>query len=624
VASDKALNIAAIMGGAELSNVGGYTLDLISTDSAIDLKDVLNQPATVFIQCRGSSEQPIHGYISRFGFVRTDAGVALYQAELVHWLWYLGLRVNSRIYQQVTVLDVLQKVFADYGPMADYTTRVFGSLPTVDYIVQFDESDLNFVSRLLEQYGLFYYFEHRPDGHTLVIADDSTHGQCCPPQARDAVVSYNPHGAQMRGVDCLTELSATRTLQPGVVALNTYDYKRPGNRPYVEVPTVADQGSAPRLEVYDGNPAFAYADRTAGEQEGRRRMETYEWQAKLFHGVSECRGLTVGHTFELAGHPWFATEAASDSEFLVVGLQLQAQNNFNEIAHTEQQTQAYVNHLTLIRKKIPFRPVRAHVKPVMPGPQTATVVGPKGQEIHTDSMGRIKVQFPWDRYGKNDQGSSCWIRVSQPWAGRGWGTVAVPRINQEVIVDFLNGDPDRPVIVGRLYNAEQTPPYALPEGAHRMGFHSNSTPGGGGFCELVIHDKKGEELVNIHSQKDMATTVQNNQATVVHGPHQTNTVTTGDQTNIVKKAITVQSQDEGISATAKQNIQLQSQEQMILALAKQDVQIATTDAAIVLEAKTSITLKVGKSVLQMNQDGSIVLEGVTITLDGSDCVALNP
>nr|WP_269462883.1 type VI secretion system tip protein TssI/VgrG [Burkholderia stabilis] len=594
-----------------------YTLDLITQNPSIDLKDVLNQAVTVNIALQDGSERQIHGYLVRFGFERNDGGIAHYRGELVPWLWYLGKRVNSRIYQQVTVLDVLRKVFADYGALVDYQTHIKQEPKPEDYVVQFQESDLNFVSRLLERHGLFYYFEYRQDGHTLVIADDSA---SCPDQAHDPVVTYNA-ASGVQQADRLTALSASRETQPGVVALHTFDYKHPKSRPYVELPTLADQGNAPKLEVYDGSSAFAYKDTSDGEAEAKRRLEVFEWQAKVFRGESGCRGLTVGRKFKIDGHFWFDPAKQDDNQFLVVGLEIDAKNNFDDASA---QPGSFRNTLTLIRSKIPYRPVRRHDKPVMPGPQSAIVVGPKGQEIHTDGMGRIKVHFPWDRYGKNDQESSCWIRVSQPWAGRGWGTVAIPRVNQEVIVDFLNGDPDRPIIVGRMFNAEQTPPYALPDGAHQMGFHSNSTPGGGGFCEVVIHDKKGEELVNIHSQKDMATTVQNNHVTVVNGPNQTNVVTQGQHASIVRKAISVQSQDEHIQHTAKTAVILHAQEQHMALKAKGPVQIESDTQHVHVKGSQSIVLECGKAKITLSANGEIVLDGTRVVVLGSQSVDLNP
>uniref|UniRef100_UPI00124E8479 type VI secretion system tip protein TssI/VgrG n=1 Tax=Noviherbaspirillum aerium TaxID=2588497 RepID=UPI00124E8479 len=415
-------------------------------------------------------------------------------------------------------------------------------------------------------------------------SDDSCNAAFCPPHQHHAKVEFNGgHRTHRRGG--ITQLSAQRSLQSSRVALNTFDFKAPSAPQYVEQPTLARQGDVPQLEVFDGNPAFMYRNVGEGAREARQRMEVLEWQAKLFGGASDCRSLSPGRTFQLTEHHWFDGHDDTDADFLVVSVSIDARNNHADRGNAP----VYANSFSCIRRKIPYRPQRRHKKPRMPGPQTATVVGPKGQEIHTDPHGRIKVQFPWDRYGRHDERSSCWIRVSQPWAGAGWGTVAIPRIGQEVVIDYLEGDPDRPLCTGRLYNSAQPLPYALPGAAHVMGFKSRSTPGGGGFCEMVIHDRKGQELINIHSQKDMVTTVQHTQATVVNGPHQTNTVTNGFQVTKVKKRVELESQTECIH----------------------------------LKAATKIVLEVGASRIEMEANGKITIRGLHVDVIGTSRIDLN-
>jgi type VI secretion system secreted protein VgrG len=320
-----------------------------------------------------------------------------------------------------------------------------------------------------------------------------------------------------------------------------------------------------------------------------------EWQAKIFTGTSDCRGLVAGRSFKLLDHHWFEQDGA-DNDLLVVSVSYSARNNY----FSQGASDVYHNSFSAIRRKIPYRPRQAHLPPRMPGPQTATVVGPQGSEIHTDKFGRIKVQFHWDRYGRRDELSSCWIRVSQSWAGQGWGTISVPRVGQEVIIDYLEGDPDRPVCTGRLFNADQPVPYGLPAAAHMMGFKSRSTPGGGGFCEMVIHDQKGQELINIHSQKDMVTTVQNTQQTVVNGPHQTNTVTKGFHVTKVNQHIETTAETAHIHDTAKTNIEMTAQTEHIH-----------------LKANTDITLEVGSSKIVLMANGTITIQGVHIDVIGS-------
>lgn len=665
-----ALLVETIKGEARLSSPYRFTLSLLSKSSSIDLQDLLGKNVSVGVRLADGSEHFINGYVNVFGFARSDGGFAFYHAEIVPWLAFLQRRTNSRIFQDLSVVDVLTQIFtSDYGSLAAYEFRTSRTYLPENYIVQYDETDEHFVSRLMEKYGLFYYFEHSEEGHVMVISDDSRDSTFCPPQSAHAEIEFNG-GNRWHDRDAVSAFTARRVLQPTKVALNTFDFKSPNTVQYVELPTASRQGDVPTLEVYDGNPAFSYKDRDGGEREAQLRMEAMEWQAKLFSGESDCRGMAPGHSFKLNGHHWFDVTDEKDNDFLVIGVQLDCRNNF----FASDQDDVYRNSFTAIRRKIPYRPVREHRSPRMPGPQTATVVGPKGQEIHTDQYGRIKVQFHWDRYGRRDAASSCWIRVSQPWAGKGWGTVSIPRIGQEVLIDYLEGDPDRPVCTGRLFNADQPAPYALPAGAHMMGFKSRSTPGGGGFSEMVIHDSKGSELINIHAQKDMVTTVQNAHATTVNGPHQTNTVSQGYQRNTVKQQIEIVSETsyidllakqhialtaetehvaltakkhvevlaetEHISATAKKHIDLKAETEHLAATAKKHIQLkAETEHVeigaskfvdiksdtqhIHLTATTDITLQVGASKIELRADGTITISGKHIDIIGSDRIDLN-
>lgn len=649
---EQALLVESVTGESSLSSRFKYKLRLLSKSGSIDLQDLLGKNVSVGVRLADGSEQFINGYVNVFGFSHSDGGFAFYHAEMVPWLAFLQHRTNSRIFQDASVLDVLRQVFTGYGALAAFELRTARTYLPENYIVQYDESDEHFASRLMEKCGLFYYFEHSEAGHVMVISDDSRDSAFCPPQQAHAEVEFNG-GNRWRNRDAVTAFTARRVLQPTKVALNTFDFKSPNTVQYVELPTASRQGDVPTLEIYDGNPAFSYKDRDSGEREAQLRMEAMEWQAKLFAGESDCRGLMPGHTFRLLGHHWFNVTDDKDNDFLVIGVQLDCRNNF----FASDQEDVYRNSFTAIRRKIPYRPVRAHLAPRMPGPQTATVVGPKGQEIYTDEYGRIKVQFHWDRYGRRDESASCWIRVSQPWAGKGWGTVSIPRIGQEVLIDYLEGDPDRPVCTGRLFNADQPAPYALPDGAHMMGFKSRSTPGGGGFSEMVIHDSKGKELINIHAQKDMVTTVQNEHATTVNGPSQTNKVTNGFHDSTVKQQIEMRSQTghigltankhfaataetehaaitakkfveikaetEHIAATAKKHIALTAETEHIALTAQKAVEATSNTEHIYLKANTHITLEVGASKIELRKDGTITIQGVHVDVIGSDRIDLN-
>ncbi len=606
----KALLIDSLTGRAALSEPFDYRLSLLSKNAAIDLQDMMGKNVSVGIQLADGTEHFINGYVNSFAATNSDGGFAYYHAEIVPWFSYLKRRVNSRIFQDMDVFDVLDTIFkGDYKGLAKYEYRTSKKYKPENYIVQYDETDDNFASRLMEKNGLFYYFEHGPKGHLMVITDNSCDAGFCPPQKDHAEVLFNG-GNRWQDQDAVTGLAAERHLQSTKLALNTFDFKAPNSMQYVELPTNAKQGDVPSMEVYDGNGAFLYKNRDDGLAEARMRMEVLEWQAKIFTGTSDCRGLTAGRSMKLLEHHWFDPLDGTDNDFLIVGVEVDARNNYFD----RDAEDVYRNTFTAIRRKIPYRPKRSHKQPRMPGPQTATVVGPKGQEIHTDKFGRIKVHFHWDRYGRHDERSSCWVRVSQPWAGQGWGTISIPRVGQEVIIDYLEGDPDRPLCTGRLYNADQQAPYALPAGAHMMGFKSRSTPGGAGFSEMVIHDSKGAELINIHSQKDMVTTVQNTQATVVNGPHQTNTVTRGYHVTTVKQQLEMTSQTAHLSATAHKYITLTADTQYIHGRAKTNIELEAKTAHIHQTAETEIDLKSKTAHIHQTAETNIELKAKTAHL----------
>ena len=572
---DKRLYLETLHGVEQLSAPFRFELRLVSRNAAIELKELISGPVTVGIVQTDGSERYINGYVSSFAFERNDSGWAGYRATLVPWTHFLTLRQDSRIFQKESIPKIVEKIFGEYGATADYEWRLQRSYEPWDFIVQYQESDYHFVSRLIEREGWSYFYEWSPAGHKLIITDDTPNQGYCPPLPLYPEIEFNG-GNRTTKLNSVSDFQAVRELQPGKVTVDTYDYQAPRGLRLAEVPTVADQGSAPKLEIFDGTPGFAYRNRAEGERYARQRMEGYEARAKFFHGATDCPDFTIGRTIALKEHHWF--DDPETHRMLLLRVEHFGRNNIRPDDPSE-----YSAQFVCQRRSVPYRPEATHAKPSIAGLQTATVTGPPGEEIWTNKSGCIKVRFHWDRRAKFDATSSCWIRVSQPWAGEGWGTIAIPRVGQEVVVGFMEGDPDRPMVLGSVYNADQPAPYGLPAGGHMMGFKSNSTPGGGGYSEMVIHDTKGKELVNIHAQKDMVATVLNNQSTTVKGPKQTIDVTTGKQATTVKQEIT----------------------------------ITSTDNKIDITAATSITLTVGQSKLEMKSDGTINIIGVKITSTAS-------
>jgi len=509
----------------ELSKVFAIEVGLTSQDATIELKDLIAKDVSVELTLANGTSRYFHGYVTRFIHLGTDGGLATYSATLRPWLWMLGRRYDIRIYQEKTSQDILRDVFSQYGAMAKYEFRLRQALKPYSYCTQYRESDLNFAMRLLEQDGLFFYFDHTQQGHTLIITDDSTSAKPIDGQSQLSFATAEMFDEE----NVVTQFRADRKLESGRVSLKTADYKSPGARRYVSGETSTDQGDAQKYEIYDYLGAHGFDSTNRGEELARFRLEALEAEGKAFIGTSNCRTLSAGRTFTLSGHYDHDNGQASDREFLVLSVSHHGANNYQ----SSEGAATYSNSFVCIRKKIPFRPALTTVKPIIAGPQTAVVVGPKGEEIFTDSLGRVKVQFHWDRLGQRDASSSCWVRVGQPWAGRGFGMVQIPRIGDEVVVTFLDGSPDRPLITSRVYNAQNMPPWGLPGNATQSGILTRSSKGATADNANAIRfeDKKGAEEVWIHAEKDQRIEVENDESHTV-GNDRTKTIDRDETTQV--------------------------------------------------------------------------------------------
>jgi type VI secretion system secreted protein VgrG len=534
---------------------------------------------------------------------------------------------DCRIFQQKTVPDIIQQIFKDLG-FTDFALQLNKSYPVREYCVQYRETDFNFVSRLMEQYGIFYYFEHSDGKHRLILDDTSPGAPPCPKQPRARF-----HG----GVGTLkehvvTEWQNAENVRPGKYALTDYNFETPSVSLAVNV---TSQVGAPQFEIYD-YPG-EYQKRADGEMLVRTRIEEEECQHRVIDGASSCAGFTPGYKFDLAEH----RRTGQNGSYLLT----EVTHHATESGYRSDSGKfSYENRFTCIPDAVPFRPPRRTPRPVVEGVQTAEVVGVPGEEIYTDKFGRVKVQFHWDREGKKNEKSSCWIRVSFPWAGKAWGGVAIPRIGQEVVVDFLEGDPDQPLIVGRVYNGELMPPYTLPAGGVVSGLKSNSTKGGGGYNEISMNDTKGKELITIHGQYDMQSTIEHdrtesigNDETVSIGANRTESVTKNESISIGGTRTESVDKDESISigggrtesvakdeslevqgnraATIGKNEQITISGDRTQNVSKGD----KLDVGKTLEvnAGDSIALTTGSASLTMKKDGTIVLKGKDISIEAS-------
>ncbi len=462
----------------------------LASEEEIEFDNVVGKEAVLTILGE-EADRYLHGIINWFKHTGSKGRFFLYQARVVPSLWLLSLERDCRIFQKKDVQEIAKQVFKDAGIPSDrFAFRLQSSPPVREYCVQYRETDLNFISRLLEEEGFFYFFEHAKDKHLLVFADSPVAYLPIPGEAQ---VTYNVSGGMVPGEEYVNRLAVTRGVFSGKMTQRDFNFEKPA----LDLTAQEQEKTYQKLEVYD-YPG-GYLDQGRGKKLSQVRLQEMTTFQEKAEGQSICPRFTPGFTFKLTDHE----RENFNREYLLV-----------EVLHTGTQPQVleeraetkgshYANDFLAIPSAVNFRPERKTPRPVVEGIQTAMVVGPKGEEIYTDKYGRVKVQFHWDREGKKDDKSSCWIRVASIFAGGQYGAIFTPRIGQEVIVDFLEGDPDQPLITGRVYNADLMPPYTLPDEKTKSTIKTNSSTGGEGFNEIRFEDNKGKEQLFIHAEKDL-------------------------------------------------------------------------------------------------------------------------
>jgi len=488
----------------EMGRVSEYQIDLLSARGDIDLDGILGKNVTVKLITAQDQTRYFNGYVTRFTQSGKLGRYHRYLAVVRPWLWFLSRTADCRIFQNMKVPDILAAVFSDH-PTAEFALELTATYEPWVYCVQYRETDLNFVSRLMEHEGIYYYFRHTDGHNTLVLTDSSGKHSPCPGAAKVPFIA--PDRLVRPDVEHISRWDFGREVQPGAYAHTDYDMERPSVK-LLEKKVLARGYSPSDYEIYD-YPGF-YIKKPEGLRYADVRINEFGTRFEIAHADTNCRAVTTGYLFTLDGF----TRDDQNREHLIVSTDYDLE--FSAYEGLPKSTGAACRcSFAAISSAQQYRPRRSTPKPFVQGPQTAVVVGPAGDEIYTDKYGRVKVQFYWDRYGKRDQNSSCWIRVSHPWAGKGWGSVSTPRIGQEVIVDFLEGDPDQPIITGRVYNAECMPPFGFPAGAVISGVKSD-THKGSGYNEMSLDDTAGKEKITIHGQYDMNTTVEHDQTSTIH------------------------------------------------------------------------------------------------------------
>ena len=475
----------------QLGRLFEYELDVLSDDAGIKLADLLGQSVTVSMKLPEDKFRYFNGVVSRFAQVGAVGERAWYHVTLRPWLWFLTRTADCRIFQSMTVPEIIKQLFSEYE-FSDIDDQLQGAHRKWVYCVQYRETDYNFISRLMEQEGIYYFFKHEDGKHTIVLGDSYSAHALIP---EEQVLFHQPTNTAAIMPDTIQEWYLSQEVQPGKYELTDYNFETPNAE--MKVKKAGPFGhQRDDMEIYDYPGEYEITG--DGDTYIKSRLEELQAQYEQVRGSGNVAGMYVGGLFGMVEHP----RDDQNREYLLTSVSHDMRSNEYESDGDDEAT--YYCSFSAIPSGQPFRTPRLTPKPLIQGPQTAVVVGPSNEEIYTDKYGCVKVQFYWDREGQRNENSSCWIRVSQIWAGKAWGAIHIPRIGQEVIVEFLEGDPDRPIITGRVYNADQMPPYDLPGNMTQSGLKSRSTKGGAGgnFNEIRMEDKKGSEELYIHAEKN--------------------------------------------------------------------------------------------------------------------------
>jgi type VI secretion system secreted protein VgrG len=485
----------------ELGRLFQINAELLSENFQISFPQIVGQNVTIRLNTIQDAPRFFNGHVRAFRQTGAVGRLASYQAVIVPKLWFLTRSADCRIFQHKKIPDIVKEVLQERG-ITEIEDTLGGTYPEWEYCVQYRETDFNFISRLMEQEGIYYYFKHAQGSHKLVLADaDSGH----PTFPGYADMSFLQAGREIVDIQGFRDWTMAQEVQPGRYVLNDYDFEKP-NASLKATANIDRQNVEANHEVFDYPGEYTKLE--DGERDARTRIEEVQSAFETAYGSGDVRGVAVGFKFKLTGAP----RSDQNDNYLVVSTIIQAESESFLSDGGPDGTAAFGCSFSAVRATTRFRPPRLTPKPIIQGAQTAVVTGPKGEEIHTDKFGRVKVQFFWDRKGKKDENTTCFIRVAEPWAGKRWGSIFTPRIGQEVVVNFLEGDPDRPLIIGSVYNGDQMPPYDLPSNKTQSGVKTRSTINGtpANFNEIRFEDKKGQEQLLIHAEKNEDIVVESN------------------------------------------------------------------------------------------------------------------
>lgn len=636
--------VQRVSGRETISQPFQFTFQVVTESSDIDQTKLIGKNISCSIKCNDGEERYFSGVVSNLiagGVV--ESHFRQYQIVIVPWLTLLTYRSDCRIFQETSSPDIIEEVFKNLG-FSDFTWKLQGTYSPREYCVQYRETDFEFVTRLLEEEGIYYFFKHENNKHTLVLSDYAKAYEKVDLDPIDVIDgSHTNHK--------ISQWQHSYNFCSGAVSHTDYNFQMPATPLMSEQQTIVDLPNIKQFEQYD-YPG-AYAEKSNGDVFARNRMESLEAAHSRVSARSDYPSLAPGYSFKVGRH---SDDAEASKKYVVSTIT----HNANEGSYRAGDTGTfnYSNDFQCAPEDNVLRPIKTRSKPYIAGSQTAVVVGPSAEEIYTDKFGRIKVQFHWDRLGKKDENSSCWIRVAQVWSGKKWGAQFLPRVGQEVLISFMEGDPDRPIVVGSVYNADQMPTYDLPANKAISGIKSRSTKGAGteNYNELRFEDEKGKELVYIHSEKDEQEVIENDQnVNVGHdsfesighdctqsvGNDKTLSVEANHSESIGKvMAVTVGEnrsldvgKDHSIAVAGDQSesvgkgFTLDVSKDLIETVGGQHSEKVTKEYSlkakkIQLTADDEITLKVGKAKISMKKNGDILISGGKINIKGSGAVGI--
>lgn len=617
------LQLDGLKAEEELGRPFKYDLSLSSDKSTADLSSWLGASCTLQImQSDKTTKRYFNAIVARAVYDGLLGGAYRYRLELRPWIWLLSRKQDCYIYQNMTVWAIIQDIFsrASFTAISDKRQNSSGS-QTLEFCVQYNETSMDFVTRLMEKYGLYYYFTHADGQHTLVFADD--------PNSHTALTNAIPFVLRQTSYvtvdDHIWEWETDQKLQPGTATFNDYNFTTPS----ADLTSKTSQSAShpySSFEVYEFPGPYAIA--ADGTTIANVRMQRFTRQTLTLRGVSNSRQIYTGCKLTLSGF----SDTSQNIEYLVIGAHYTLAEAEGVPTTDGSMADTYICTFYAIPGTVPFQLEEKTPWPRMHGPQTAKVVVASGDEITTDTYGRVKVKFPWDRSSAQDDTASCWIRVAQIWAGSSWGGMYIPRVGMEVVVDYLNGNPDRPIIVGCVYNATNMPQNALPDNKTKSDIMTNSSTGGGGFNQLRFEDKKDSEEVYFQAQKDYNKLVKNNETVTVDKGNRSITLNSGDNSFTVSKgkntvsiqadnSVTINQGNNSLTVSQGNNSTTVSTGNDSLTVSSGNHSISVSAGTSAITAGQSITLTVGSNSIAISTSG-ITINGSLITVQASGDLTL--